>query len=258
MSDGQIVSSDGIADLLSDFERRGLGNEFTAEAGNFSHIGGSDNISDNGRNYSWDNGESDLGHSEQIDAEGTVFDPAIHSIRRDGSPSITKTGKFRRRKGADKIQSPQGPRSQINIPGAGTLDLDEPSPLAKTAALGYIQTGVTLFGPEWLPDAAKKEQEFLTHAFHEFFEAHEMDDLPPGLALAVACFAYAAPRFYQPQTQSRLGQFWRATKAAVAHTYIRVRYGTRFNNRTDAVRKNDTGAQDVRRGGIFRRAFAGT
>ena len=158
----RILTADGLDDLLAEFD--GGENESIANTYPDIHDGGdvrgnSGDVSSNADNV----------HQyglEQRDASGTLFDSDLHCLTASGEPRLTKNGNFRLKRGAKA--NPNHMRG-INIPGKGELSLDEPSPLAKTAALGYIQTGVMLFGQEWLPDATKKEQEFLTQAFHEFF-----------------------------------------------------------------------------------------
>lgn len=248
MSDGQILTQDGLSGLMAEFE--GQENVTITEA----YSGDADRgiSGDDSRDQFSSDVEPHNGF-EQRDAAGNLFDRDLHSVDTDGQPKLTKNGYFRFKRGAKA--NPDRARG-INIPGQGELSLDEPSPLAKTAALGYIQTGVMVFGAEWLPDPTKREQEFLTQAFHDFFVAHEMEDLPPGLALAVACFAYAAPRMHQPATQSKLHQISTWVQLKIGGLYYKVRYGARFNHRPDNVRQDNTSqANDSARKGGWRSRF---
>jgi hypothetical protein len=234
MSDGKILSAASFDDFLADYDTATP--QHAIEPGNYSEQDNDNDYDDYQPEFSRPTERS----FQQQDASGVYFDPNIHVTDNNGQPRITKNGNFRKRKGAAKNPDQFGPN--INIPGKTTVQFDAPSPLAQTAALAYIQAGIVLFGDEWEPVPERREQEFLTDAWHKFFQAHDMDDLPPGLALAVACVAYAAPRLHRPNTQSRLKQFGAWFQWRAASLYYRIRYGTRFNNRPDNVRKNDTGA----------------
>ncbi len=168
------------------------------------------------------------------------FDQSIHELK-DGQPIKNKDGSFRKKRGrktgvnysaagddtgSDGFNYPESPQSN-NLEMA-----------AKTAAAIYIQTGVIVFGPEWLPDPKAMEQEQLEYAFKMYFEAKGITDIPPGVALAITCAAYAAKRLYQPVTQSRVAYMIGWIRGKFSR---RKADATRNDTRANGLRENDPG-----------------
>lgn len=175
-----------------------------------------------------------------------TFDPSYHVSDKDGNPVLTKTGKFRKKPG----------RNSAGKSGTGGLNYPEPPApdnvglAAETAAAIYINSGVVIFGPEWLPDG-HGEKEGLVDAFRAYLDAKGIDDIPPGLALSIAMMGYAAKRLYMPETQTRLSRIilWVKLKAGM------VKYNaSRNDTRSDRMRENDTGENHGEKRGWFRRA----
>lgn len=187
---------------------------------------------------------SDDGGDDYItNRHGERFDPSIHVTNEDGSPKLTKHGRFRHRPGRKS--------------GSSSTDNDAPERdpnltlAAETAATLYIQSGVLLFGHEWLPNPEKMEREQLVAAFEAYFEAKGVIDIPPGVALAIALFGYAAPRLYMPETQTRLQR---------ATMWLKLKLGwmkynaPRIDSRADRLRKDDASKNDGEKRGWWRRS----
>ena len=188
---------------------------------------------------------------DTTDARGSAFDPSKHATDESGAPLYTPKGRFRKKprseigggdsSGGDQSAFRNGPR--LNIPGqaAGNpVDLDDTAQCAALAAAAYIQIGVALFGPEWQPIREMREQENLTKAFNDYFEAKDITDFPPGIALAIAMGGYAAIRLHQPVTQNRIGMYWQWARLKIGGLIWRNRYNaSRNDNRADRVREND-------------------
>ena len=193
-------------------------------------------------------GPDDPGDDYITNAHGERFDKAIHRADKEGNPLMTKGGRFRlkpgRKTGVD--YSNAGPK--LNNPFQSDEEgADETHPkvdaqltfAANTAAEIYIQSGVLIFGGEWLPDPARMEREQLVMAFEQYFLAKGVVDIPPGVALAIALLGYAAPRFYLPQTQSRVQIAWIWLRSKFAR---KKDDATRAYFRSNGMRENDAGA----------------
>ena len=190
-------------------------------------------------------------------AHGEKFDPNIHKADDDGNPITTKAGKFRLKPGR-KSGSSGHAQSRINSPYADRESYSEKpeiSPAAQTAAAMYIHSGVMLFGHEWLPDPAIKEQEALAKAFHDYLETKNIEDIPPSLALFIACFGYAAPRLQKPQTQSRLETLILWVKIKLGRIKLNA---SRNDIRSNRMRENDTSEANGEKRGKWWRVGSGS
>lgn len=200
------------------------------------------------------------------DKSGALFDPTIHAVKSDGSPSLTKSGYFRRKRGTG---------ARVIVPGAASIPPDEARRIAEQqaqaieeqkrrkamiAAQGIseiiFKSGYMLGGEEWLPikndEKQIDERRDMHTAWAEYCYARGVEDIPPGLLVAFVCSAYALPRFAGQETQKRLGAFatglkrvklwfenWRLKRG--------VKNAARIANGNDGERKNDTGESDSQR-----------
>lgn len=76
-----------------------------------------------------------------------------------------------------------------------------------------LTTGVaaTALGPEWSPKS-EDERQLVTLPLAVYMKYKGMQDIPPGMALALVCTAYAAPRLREPSTAGKLRIFWAWSK----------------------------------------------
>ena len=152
------------------------------------------------------------------DKFGTVFDSAVHCADENSQPVLTTTGAYRRKAGrkatGDNISRPavksqlgtapnasnEGPVAVSQVPGAIAA--------GKVSAAMLVQLGMMIGGDEWHPvvlkDQGINEMESLEIAFGNYYQSKGMADFPPGVALCLAIGCYAAPRFVQPKTKTRL------------------------------------------------------
>lgn len=186
-------------------------------------------------------------YAHLVDRFGSPFDPAIHITRADGSPSLSKLGKLRRRPGVpdqpeQEHEREEGQSSAWAPDDSGSILADSPTETARKDAAAdmtgrcaanlLITLGVTLGGDEWqprsVPELGLDERGQLETAFSEYCRVQGIDDIPPGWALTIAVASYALPRVTMPKTRSRLGRFkdwvgskvlgWRSRrKAAKSH-----------------------------------------
>jgi len=132
-----------------------------------------------------------------LDSSGTVFDPEIHQTKKDGSPSYTKSGRFR------KIRRPNG--------SAAPSEPEPEDSRHRTAAEGTVAAiemlGVMLGGEafRYIKDRKAKIDERAAgiDAWSAYFEAQGIEDFPPGIVVAIWAITYAAPRFGDPTVRQR-------------------------------------------------------
>jgi len=135
---------------------------------------------------------------ELIDSSGTVFDPEVHAVKRDGSPSYTKSGRFR------KVRRPNG--------AANKVEAEPEDHRYRVAAQGTVAAiemlGVMLGGDafRYIKDKKAKIDERAAgiDAWEEYFRANDIEDFPPGIVVAIWAITYAAPRFGDPTVRKRL------------------------------------------------------
>jgi hypothetical protein len=159
-------------------------------------------------------------YAYMADSVRSEFDPAIHSVGKDGQPRRNKDGSFRRRKGAGRFgevaAGTEGNRANNVGPDPGARE-------AARFAVGFIEmVGRTFFGDEWLPviDPVKgvNEREMMTLAWTEFFEHYGIIEIPPWVGVIIVTGSYALPRLNKPNTAEKIGvikariQNWRNPK----------------------------------------------
>ncbi len=136
-----------------------------------------------------------------IDSTGTIFDENIHAVNRNGEPSYTKSGRFRKkaRKVVDRESVGQEERAEIEQ--------------YERAAAGTVATiemiGVMLGGDSFRYIKDKKmridERAAGVDAFTNYYREYGITDFPPGIALTLWGLTYALPRFAQPEVRQRFG-----------------------------------------------------
>ncbi len=136
-----------------------------------------------------------------IDSTGTIFDENIHAVNRNGEPSYTKSGRFRKkaRKVVDRESVSQEDRDEIEQ--------------YERAAAGTVATiemiGVMLGGDSFRYIKDKKmrvdERAAGIDAFTNYYKEYGITDFPPGIALTLWGLTYALPRFAQPEVRQRFG-----------------------------------------------------
>jgi len=149
------------------------------------------------------------------DVDGTVFDPEIHRHKKDGSPTVTKLGRFSLKPGKATGDSPRHKPKTGGFVGGTKPDSPKIEPekiqaaaSGKMAANLLMTLGVTIGGEEWNPvtnhEYGINEKDMLEQAFADYFIATGKTDLPPGMVLTVAIGGYVLPRFTMPKTQTRM------------------------------------------------------
>ena len=200
------------------------------------------------------------------DKAGELFNPELHAVKADGSPSFAKSGVFRRRRGTGcRVTMPAIPgqsHEEIRRIAEQNAQAAEEQKRRKAmiAAQGIseiiFKSGYMLGGDEWLPIKNEEKQiderRDMHTAWAEYCYARGVEDIPPGLLVAFVCSAYALPRFTAPETQKRLGTFatylkrgklwfdnWRLTRKE-------RKDGSRITDRNDGKRKDNASESDSR------------
>ena len=153
------------------------------------------------------------------DSDNEVFDPQIHASK-NGIPTYTATGKFRKRKASTRT-SDRGKDEH-----SGQVELVQYRAAGAAAAETLRTFACTLGGQEfnYLEDKQSgfSEREHMTSAFTEYFKAKGIDDFPPGAALTIAVFGYISVRFSNKNVQTRSAKIYMWVKSKLPKRKARV------------------------------------
>lgn len=165
------------------------------------------------------------------DKHGNPFDPEIHESDSEGKPLInSKDGYLRikpgRKKNAESKRPAASPRpaAASSAPAAETEEMiTQRKYAAHISAALFTRIGVMIFGPEWQPrkDQAQGIDEHAEIAgyFEKYFEVKEINDIPPGAALAIGLIGYGAMRLHLPETKSRVSKIVDAIKVRLFNAW---------------------------------------
>lgn len=175
-----------------------------------------------------------------MDNNGDKFDAALHA------PEKTKHGYWKRlkpkpygtkRTATAPASNPTPSPSVVGgIPGesgpafAPIGDRYDMAAEVYSRAFYSVSDGLMAGGGEWLPEN-DGEHIALRGSMAAYMRHKGMDDLPPGLAFALAMATYAGKRVSKPNTQTRLRLFAAWAKAR----WGSFRHGQRMGNLPDAV-----------------------
>lgn len=157
------------------------------------------------------------------DKAGNTFNPDIHATNEDGSPRLTESGNFAKKRGRKSGSTNSGgstlgaTKSQIDPATIQKQQIVAKQQAAGKAAAGsLIMLGMVIGGDEWRPlvneQMGLNEQANLEQAFADYFTARGLDDIPAGVALSIAVSAYVLPRFTMPKTRTRTATLWTKVK----------------------------------------------
>ena len=169
------------------------------------------------------------------------FDPALHLTNPDGTPRLTKSGAYMRKRGPAKGCAPKSKAGDTDLFYNAPTDVPRetqpaaavaPSPATTAATLNnravaamLVTTCTTLaervIGPEW--KAEKDEAKALTDAARVYLDSIGGVEISPGTALAIAVVGYSLPRLAVPNTQTKLQKLGGWVSSRVA--WLRGRFG---------------------------------
>lgn len=168
------------------------------------------------------------------DSGGESFDPTIH-MSKDGKPSVTKTGKFRKKKATEKLNDPQEKAKEKenndNIVAASAASAELVQSL-KRNIYG------TFFDFQYGDDRHKVHTDLTT----AYFVDSGGIKLTPLQTLCVMEGFMAVEIFNTDKGKKKLG----GLKTWVVSKYLKFRgkNGSYVNSRTNDVGKNDAGEKD--------------
>lgn len=165
------------------------------------------------------------------DKNGVSFDPNLHKVKKDGTPTVSKLGKLMLKPNAPKESSTKN-TTKSSAQNVGQIDEQvelSPSEKQQCVALGKVSAnmifavGRMVGGQEWQPvkqqgydEAAAMEQ-----AFADYYIVSGKTEMSPSAALGLAICSYALPRFTMPETKKKsasigrkLHAWWHSRKGA--------------------------------------------
>lgn len=171
---------------------------------------------------------------EHSDAPEKGFDPEIHESV-NGQPVLTPTGRFKKKKGANSRRL-HIPESENDEQKRAKMVAAQRLMAATVVVDSFINTGVMVFGQEWLPETQKildpttqkelgvlSERETLITTTEQYMAAKGINDIPPGVCLALVVSAYCLKRTQKPETQKRLIAIFGGIKGKVLNLFNRVK-----------------------------------
>lgn len=147
-----------------------------------------------------------------VDDHGNAFDPSVHATGADGKGVLLKSGHWRKKRGAAKSAG----RNGVVMPGMAPGDIS--TKVGGQMADSVFMMGILIGGDEWAPIVDEKtgvnERLQMREAFIAYCHENNVQEFPPGVALAMAMAAYVMPRFAMPKTRTRFSRFkdWAAEK----------------------------------------------
>lgn len=147
---------------------------------------------------------------EITDATGTVFDSSIHCVDEQGNPKRTKTGKFRRKRGATGSERKSTSNRTNGGPVNGSIgqSTDETRRQCRLQAdmihSSVEYCAVALLGDHW--STSPQERDRLVEALTTYLVETGQLEIPAWFGLAMAYGIYALPRYMDERTQQRLDE----------------------------------------------------
>ena len=180
-----------------------------------------------------------------VDSTGATFDPEIHATDKDGNPSKTPKGKFRKKRQTAKSVIAQQSRELEALKEKQAAD-KKARDAATVAVTLSLHTAVMMLGEEWKADP--DERVALDSAAGDYFVAKDINDFPPGIALSIVCFSFAAKRIATgKETQTKIGRakYWVSEKWKALSKRKR-KNASQSNSGDDGKRENDASEETVR------------
>ena len=136
-----------------------------------------------------------------LDSKGIPYDPALHDVKKDGTPAKTKGGVWKKRKAVqttlleDQPQAANTPAQRIDpVAGAHTAALE-------TCSMVEIAF-IAIMGPEAALDASERETYVAT--WEKFYLAYGIVNIPPWIAVIAVTAMLCFTRFQMPACRARI------------------------------------------------------
>lgn len=171
-----------------------------------------------------------------VDNDGNPFDPILHATDKDGEPKLTKAGKLQKKRGnaqqqaksiiAQRKHVEEKAKSEQSRKGAAL------AATAMTEQLGVILGGeAARFAKNEKYGLDEKHNVF--SAYDSYFEAKNINDFPPGVALCIALSGYGVRVMSTKPAKDKSKSIWYGIKAKI---------GAMFTSKPKGNKKDDTRA----------------
>lgn len=173
------------------------------------------------------------------DAKEKGFDPEIHETDADGKPVKTRTGKFRKKRGA----KPASSKSRLDLGGdkqkakeqeqKKKVEIDSLTAAATTSAiLERIQIG--MIGEDMEYDEVQKKRNI--NAWYDLYEHYGGLEVHPALAVAADHTMLLIEKSQKPKVKTKFKKF---TENIAAKLVLWRNKNALFNRGENAKREND-------------------
>lgn len=196
----------------------------------------------------------------RTDKHGRPFNPEFHVTDSAGNPvAAKKTGYLRIKPGRTQFNEPaRGASSPKNdaglgyvsgIPEVAAMQAEEEKLKQAQAAKAEIEMQAqimahmffsgtfAIFGDEWRPEPAEREQVIM--AIAHYYEVSGVITLPPWLELSAVLGGFAIKRFNQPKTTGRLKRIVGGAKRMLFKIFRRRGRYAPTNSRDDKIRQDN-------------------
>ena len=166
--------------------------------------------------------------------EAEKFDPTIHRTNPDGSPVLTKTGKFRKKTGY-KLIKPEMVKPQLDVNGNAMPQ--RPKMTSKTAAR-ILTSGIEKISMAAISDDFKytaEEKEESTNLWENCLDHYGGVNLSPPWEIAAFQVGVILARMDKPKTQNRIFAGW---------LWLKSKFGRKAKNGALSRSGNDRGRED--------------
>jgi len=165
------------------------------------------------------------------------FDPKIHAVKEDGTPSLTKTGKFRM-KTKQKFVSPEEKRNEETAAKSAIPEISSREAAIVTSGL-IEQLSVKLISDDFI--YADIERASNQNAWEKTFDHYGGVNLTPPAALALNHMAIILTRAGQPKTLSKFKKIGGWIKSKIKRK--QKKHGALPSDGNDGKRKDDLGEE---------------
>ncbi len=193
----------------------------------------------------------DAAAAKWVDSSGMQFNPDIHVLKPStGEPAKNKDGTFRRKPGR-KPGRPKGTQPAGGMTGAPVDEGFGARASAEVTVDTVALLGQMIGGAEWgmvqqydnAGNLVFDEREAGVDAFHRYYEATGVRDIPPGVAVSLWVLMYTGRRFASSApTRNKAKAAWYWLKSKFSR---KKQNGARSDSGSNGIRQNDPGQAAV-------------
>lgn len=167
------------------------------------------------------------------------FNPAIHATDKHGNPSVTKGGKFRRKKNTGFINPEIDATKEAEKKAAAEKAAQDSLKAAQVTSGLIEQLSIKLISDDFI--YSEFERESNVKAWQDCYNYYGGVNLTPPLELAMNHGAIIIARSHKPTVQSKFRQFAGWLKSKLKR---KAKNGTHSGSRPDGQRQNNMGAKE--------------